>query len=388
MLTIKKYFILIIPVLIITGCHDKNSFTIYGTAQKKTQDYIFLSRVNVNTTVPIDSSKIKKNGDFKFKVKAEEPDFYQISYTPGNFITLLAEPGEKIKLLLKNNILIDDYSVDGSPGSEQIRMLDSSLLQTKYLLDSLNKLYINISSNPGNEEKMTLLEQEYRKVMNEQRKFNISFILDNYRSLASIKALYQKLDDNTYVLNLTRDLQYMKIVSDTLSRYYPSSKHTRALMRDFNNEMSQLYTRQLIAASDTLPETKLDPDLVDINGKRIKLSSLRGKYVLLTFWSADSQECIEENLQLKRLYNTYKNRGFEIYQINLDTDEQKWKNAVSFDELPWISTREDDPSDPYNARLYNIKTLPSNFLYDREGNVIGTNLHGKNLDLKLDQLFN
>jgi peroxiredoxin len=152
--------------------------------------------------------------------------------------------------------------------------------------------------------------------------------------------------------------------------------------------MSQLYTRQLIAASDTLPETKLDPDLVDINGKRIKLSSLRGKYVLLTFWSADSQECIEENLQLKRLYNTYKNRGFEIYQINLDTDEQKWKNAVSFDELPWISTREDDPSNPYNARLYNIQTLPSNFLYDRDGNVIGTNLHGKNLDLKLDQLFN
>jgi hypothetical protein len=152
--------------------------------------------------------------------------------------------------------------------------------------------------------------------------------------------------------------------------------------------MNQFYTRQLEKMSESLPETRLDPDLQDINGKRIKLSSLRGKYVLLTFWSANSRECIAENLQLKEFHRIYNRRGFEIYQINLDEDESVWRAAVKFDELPWISTREDDPSNPRNAILYNVKSLPTNYLYDPNGNIIASNLHGRSLQIKLNQLFN
>ena len=137
-----------------------------------------------------------------------------------------------------------------------------------------------------------------------------------------------------------------------------------------------------------MPETKLDPDLKNTDGKRIALSSLKGKYVLLTFWSIQSKDCIAENLQLKQLYKLYNKKGFEIYQINLDENEEAWKRAVEFDELPWISTREDDPDNPVNARLFNVKALPTNYLFDKEGKIIGTNLHGKALQIKLDQLFN
>jgi hypothetical protein len=102
----------------------------------------------------------------------------------------------------------------------------------------------------------------------------------------------------------------------------------------------------------------------------------------------ESRESVVENLQLKEFYRNYSRKGFEIYQINLDADEEAWKAAVKFDELPWISTREDDPADPVNARLYNVKTLPANYLYNPEGNIIATNLHGRTLQLKLTQLFN
>lgn len=95
-----------------------------------------------------------------------------------------------------------------------------------------------------------------------------------------------------------------------------------------------------------------------------------------------------KNLQLKDLYKTYNKKGFEIYQINLDEDEEKWKNAVRFDELPWISTREDDPRKPENAMLFNVQALPANYLFDRDGNIIGSNLHGKSLQIRLNQLFN
>ena len=383
----KKSIILLISFLIISGCRDNKVFTVEGSGKEVKQDFIYIRKVEINTTVLTDSARINRKGNFRFRVKAEEPDFYQISSSPDNFITLLAEPGEKIKLNFKGSILYNDYTVTGSKGSEQVQLLDLMLFKTQNKLDSLRTLYNNSSREPGFELKKPLLEQEYANLINEQRKFTIGFILKNMTSLAAVKALYQKIDDQSYVLNQTRDLQYMKIVSDSLKKYYPNSQHTKALMSDFTNEMNQLYSRQLSQLSNALPETKLDPSLKDINGRRVTLSSLKGKYVLLTFWSAGSRECIVENLQLKEFYKNYKKKGFEIYQINLDQDESTWKNAVKFDELPWISTREDDPSNPKNALLYNVKSVPVNYLYDPKGNIIASNLHGKSLQLKLDQLF-
>ena len=64
------------------------------------------------------------------------------------------------------------------------------------------------------------------------------------------------------------------------------------------------------------------------------------------------------------------------------------KSAVKFDELPWINTRENNPGDPATARLFNVRELPANYLFDKEGNIEATNLHGKTLKLKLEQLFN
>lgn len=382
----KKFLIFLIAILIIPGCKNKETFIIEGTVKEKKQDHIYLKRVDLDTPVIIDSVKIGKKGTFRFRVKTAETDFYQLAYSSDDFITLLAEPGEIIKVLFRGG-LYDNYSVSGSPGSEQIRELDLKLLETKQQLDSLNNLYISLPKEPDSEKKGQLLKQEYAKMLEDQRKFNIGFVLKNMKSLAAIKALYQKIDDQNYVLNTSRDLQYMKIVSDSLSVYYPDSRHTKALISDFSNEMNRMYTRRLVAMASSLPEVKPDPDLLDVNGQRIKLSSLKGKIVLLSFWSADSRDCITENIQLKSLYKTYNKKGFEIYQINLDTDETKWRNAVKFDELPWISTREDDPANPVNARYFNVRSLPATFMFDREGTLIGTNLHGRNLQIKLEQLF-
>ncbi|MCU0918357.1 MAG: TlpA family protein disulfide reductase, partial [Planctomycetes bacterium] len=133
---------------------------------------------------------------------------------------------------------------------------------------------------------------------------------------------------------------------------------------------------QLVRLSEQMEPVKLNPELKNPDGKRISLESLRGKHVLVTFWSVGSQDCINENVQLKEFYKLYNKKGFEIYQINLDADTNLWKTAVKFDELPWISTREDNPSDPATARLFNVRELPANYLFDKEGNIEGTNLHG------------
>ncbi|MBG0860744.1 MAG: AhpC/TSA family protein [Bacteroidales bacterium] len=384
----NKYLMIIVIVLAGIACTRDNHFVVNGVVKETTGDKIYIKQADINTQVLLDSSAIDKRGSFKFRVKTTEPDFYQLGYSDTDFITLLAEPGENIRLEFGGPTLSGNYNVSGSEGSELVKDLDYQLIRTKTRLDSINAVYEKIAGEPGTDAQKTALEQAYLNLIKEQRKFNIAFIINNLSSLAAIKALYQKVDDQMYVLYETRDLQYLKIVTDSLKLLYPGSRHTKALMQDFEKEMNAFQMRQIQELTSSLPETKLDPDLKDINGKRVSLSSLRGKYVLLTFWTSESRECVAENLQLKEYYRTYSRRGFEIYQISLDRDESEWKAAVKFDELPWISTREENPGDPVNARLFNVKTLPANYLFDKEGKIIASNLHGRPLQIKLNQLFN
>jgi peroxiredoxin len=384
----RTLFLLALVLVVVSGCKNRNSISVRGTVKNETKKYIYLSRLDVNTPVLLDSAKIRKNGTFSFKVKATQPDFYQLGFSETDFISLLANPGEKIKLNFTGKNLAGKYTVTGSEGSEKVRQLDCDLIETRRKLDSLSTLFTKASGEAGFDKRGPELEEQFRAIVKEQRKKNISFVIKNITSLASIKALYQRIDDKTYVLYDPKDLQYLKIVTDSLTKYYPESKHVQALASNFSREMSQMYSSQMQAMTKNLPEAKLDPDLMSINGKRIALSSLKGKYVLLTFWSARSQESIKENLQLKDFYKLYNKKGFEIYQISVDPNEADWRNAVKFDELPWISTREDDSSNLLNARLFNVRTLPSNFLFDKEGKIVATNIHGKTLQLKLEQLFN
>ena len=384
----KRILFLLALVLLFSGCKDKSKFAVNGVIKDSKEKYIYINRLDVDTPVLIDSAKIRRKGQFHFKIKTAGPEFYQVGFSPTNFITLLAEPGEKILLQFNDKNLFENYSVSGSVGSEKLQMLDLNLADTKRKLDSLSTVYTKASGETGFDVKGPLLEAQFQELIKAQRKKNIEFIITNISSLASIKALYQRINPDTYVLYDPHDLQYLKIVTDTLTRHYPNSKQVQAMARDFEKEMNQMYVNQIEKIAKTSPQVKLDPDLKNNAGNRISLSSLKGKYVLLTFWSVKSNECVQENLQLKEFYKRYSKKGFEIYQINLDENESDWKAAIKFDELPWISTREDDPLNPKNAVLFNVKRLPTNYLFDKKGEIIASDIHGRALQLKLEQLFN
>lgn len=384
----KRTLFLLTLVIIFSGCKDKGKFAVNGVIKDSKEKYIYINRLDVDTPVLIDSAKISRNGSFRIRVKATGPEFYQLGFSSTNFITLLTQPGEQINLLFIGKNLFENYTVKGSAGSLKLQTLDLILAETKRKLDSLSAIYSQASRITGFDVKGPSLEAEFNELIKAQRKKNIEFIINNINSLASIKALYQRINPETYVLFDQHDLQYLKIVTDSLTRHYPNSKQVQALARDFKKEMNQMYADQIGQIAKNAPQAKLDPDLKNIEGKRIALSSLKGKYVLLTFWSAKSKDCIEENLQLKELYKLYNKKGFEIYQINLDENESIWRAAVKFDELPWISTREDNPKDLKNALLFNVKTVPTNYLFDKESTIVASNIHGRALQLKLNQLFN
>lgn len=384
---LRKVFLFTLVAALIAGCNSKDSVTISGSVTNPKGEYLKLWRVDVNVPSLTDSVKVSSRGTFKFRFRASDPEFYQIGYSPSEFITLLVNPGDQVLLRFPSANLFPDYSVEGSPDSEMIRNLETRLAGTRKKLDSLRIVYEAAVSENATEEFINSKEEEITSIVNEQRNHNIGFVLDNLNSLVSIIAIYQRFNDESYVLYHSRDIQIMKLLSDTLSLKYPKSRQVKALTDDFKRELNSMNMRKFEALAQTAEPTVLNPDLVNTEGRRISLSSLKGKYVLLTFWSAASQDCISNNLQLKEYYRMYNKKGLEIYQINLDENEELWRNAVKFDELPWISVREDDPSNPKYMYIYNVKQVPANYLYDRSGEIIGSNLFGKALAIKLEQLF-
>jgi len=382
----KSIVVLFAFMMVAYGC-STNIVEIKGKFDKGTsKEVIYLSINDINQYILTDSAKIKNNA-FTFRTTIEEPTFYQIGFSDNEFVTLLASPGEKISVSFHSKTPSNNYSVEGSKGSADVRVLDSKLYSTKQKLDSLMSLYSESLTNESDPSYIMEIEQKYEQLIKDQRKSNIEYIISNPSSFASILALYQQYDDQSYVLYDKRDLQYIKIVSDSLSKYYPKSKIVMSIVTDLSRGKMQLLSEQLGNLVSSAQETTLDPNLLDINGNRVALSSLRGKYVLLSFYSYTSQDCIDENQQLKELYKIYNNKGLEIYQINLDANEALWKSYVNYEELPWISVREDDPTHLTNARLFNVQALPSNYLFDKEGKIIASNLHGRNLKIKFDQIF-
>lgn len=384
----KRLPILLLTLLALAACRNEKQFIIRGIVNNTSQKVVYLNKLDITTSMLMDSARIRKNGSFSFRIKESRPEFYTLGFSDSDFITILAKGGDRISLEFKGEHLYSNYSVSGSDDSEKLRILDMRLASAKTKLDSLRNMYDNALRENAPGEKLSELDAEYTDVIKDLRIKNIGFIIENIHSLSTIKALYQKIDENTYVLYEPRDIQYLKIVSDTLSRYYPDSRQVQSLIHDTRNELDRFYSQQLESIAENTPGIVLNPTLEDIYGQRVSLSSLKGKIVLLSFWSVRSKECIADNLQLKEIYKTFKEKGFEIYQINLDQNEEDWKTAVRFDELPWISTRETDPANPRYARLYNVRTIPANYLYDRNGVIIARNIFGRSLSIKLSQLLN
>ena len=381
-----KKIVLFLPLIILFAC-GRNHVRISGVIKETEKEMIYLDKMGAGDIVSVDSSGIKKHGEFNFNIKASELNFYRVRLTDNNFVTLLTGPGEKIRITSNKEYLPENYELTGSENSQKIRLLDNHLLKTQKKLDSLTNLFKELNNKPGFDTISEGLNEAYLKVENEQRNFNIRFVLENLNSLASIKALYQKFDENTYVLYKNRDLQYLKIVSDSLQKAYPESKHTKALVADLEkglNRYNQLRINQII---ENMPKTALDIQLPDINGDTISLLSNRGKYVLLSFWSTASEACLKENLIFKSLYKKYNRKGFEIYQVCIDKNIVKWEKAVKFDELPWISVIDTDPEKSGVVRMFNIQSVPFNYMFDKEGNIISKDLHGRTLNIKMNQLF-
>jgi peroxiredoxin len=127
----------------------------------------------------------------------------------------------------------------------------------------------------------------------------------------------------------------------------------------------------------------------DVNGAPVKLSSFRGKYLLLDFWASWCGPCRAENPNVVKAYTKYKDKNFTILGVSLDRPDGKadWQKAIKSDGLSWTQVSDLKYGDNQAAALYFVQAIPSNFLLDPDGKIIAKNLRGSDLDDKLAELF-
>jgi len=127
----------------------------------------------------------------------------------------------------------------------------------------------------------------------------------------------------------------------------------------------------------------------DTSGNIVDLSSFRGKYVLIDFWASWCGPCRHENPNVVKAFNRYKGHNFTIIGVSLDRPnaKDKWLAAIHKDGLTWTHVSDLQFWDSKTAALYAVRGIPQNFLLDPNGKIIAKNLHGEDLENKLQELF-
>jgi hypothetical protein len=371
-----------------TSC-SRSRTEISGQLNGGSGQILTLERLDVNRTTLVDSTKTDKTGSFGFRIKQEEPGLFILKNERGELINLLLFPGEMASVRTSSDDFGREYEVDGSEESEKIRQLVEHLTHTRNDLDSLLSL-VDSLENPDDPQ-MELIEHAYAQTIIRQKRYTIRFIVENMSSLSSIYALYQKYDNQTPVLGTSSDLQYFKSVADSLQVTHPENSLTRSLLADIKRKEQDIenamQVEELIGMADEEITGLLDLSIPDRNGSEITLSSLQGKVILVCFWASGNQASVEALLQLRATYNRYHNLGFEVYAISLDNDKVPWMQAIDYNEFDWINVSELSYPDSRAQIFYNVTTLPTTFLINREGDIVARNLYGRTLETWLDNLI-
>lgn len=381
----KTFFIFAcILVFVAAGCRkNPNIVEISGKITNAEGRTIYLEELLVASLRPVDSVKINKNGEFKLRQKVEMPTFYLLKLSENNFITLLLDTAEVVTVRADALNFSREYLVEGSPGSELVYELNAHLNKTKHKLDSISAFSSIYAAGEGSDSVRAQLSEAAYKIALEQIEYSTNFVREHPFSMASVLALYQKFDDENYVI---QDLLSLRTAASALNAFYPNSDHVKAL---YNNTMQLIQRERNMQLNRLIEEAATNsPEIVLPNpeGKEIALTSFEGKYVLVHFWSAVDQDSRIQNQALVEAYNKYKNKGFEIYQVSVDKDREHWVNAIKSDNLTW--TNVGDMEGSIKAVMsYNIQSVPYNYLLDSEGVIIAQNLKGPMLDKTLSSVF-
>ncbi len=385
---IKRLLFLLLLVLALSSC-DKSTFTISGKISGAEEGaMIHLDRLGSQALEPFDSTLINADGYFLIEGQIEIPEFFILRTSDESFITVLMEPGENLTITTDIDSLNNPSFLEGSVGTEQMYQFNIRLIQAIDELSELTDVYNSNLDNPELDQIMDDLDKRAQGILGDLNKYTKEYIDKNLTSMASMVALYQQVSPGVYVLNPETDLEYFLEVDSSLLSLYPESEP----IIDFHDQIVMLEEamRAQNPATTGLGIGSLAPDfnLPDKDGNGISLSSSRGSVVLLDFWAAWCPPCRQENPNLVAAYKKYNKDGFEIFQVSLDKEREAWLKGIEDDKLgEWTHVSDLKFWESAIVPIYGIESIPTNYLLDREGRIIASNLRGEALIQKLEEIF-
>jgi len=291
------------------------------------------------------STRIDSKGRFSVEAEIEKTNFFKLKFNDEYYIILILDPGDKIEI----NADINNLYAPEIKGSE-----NSALI------------YSTFDVMQGYDKK---IEELTKKVEAEKKEHIRKLILENLNSLSTLFFI-----DN---LSIEEDIEIYKKLDANLSKKYPDN----FLVKELHNK---------IAGVDNLVIGSLAPeiDLPNPKGQNVKLSSLRGEYVLIDFWAAWCGPCRRESPNMVKMYEIFHPKGFNIYSVSLDQTKEAWEKAIKKDGLEkWIHVSDLKYWNSAAGRAYGVESIPFTVLIDKEGKIIAKGLRGDDLNAKLEEIF-
>jgi len=362
----KKYFVLGVISLIISGCRKSDTFTVEGVVAGAAGQTIYLEHTGLPTITILDSLKLKPDCKFSFKQpRPEYPDFYRLKLN-NQLIHFSVDSTETISFTADAHNFSISYTVEGSENAKSIKEIWLALLDAEQEFRKLRDSYgMNLIPDSIYQESIMKVETVYKEIAKKH-------IFSAPMSPVAYFALFQKIDGLWFFDLYDRlDSKAFGAVATNYQRLYPESPRTKHL--ESLALQSLAVTRSERARTLSLPEAVevnfIDIELPDINETKIKLSDIaKGKAVLVIFTAFQSEWSTKFIFDLTKLYHKYYDRGFEIFMISLDSDVHFWKNATN--TIPWINVY--DPQSVYSsiAALYNVRQVPAFFLINKKGEIV------------------
>jgi peroxiredoxin len=383
---IRRFAVLTLIIgCVFVSCKKGDIFSVEGNIQSAEGDTLYLEHRGLAGIVLLDSAILNNKGSFKFKEPApKNPEFYQLRIR-NKVVAFAVDSVESLRVTADASNLYGSFTVEDSYSNDQLRKVDDMRMKTEQEINSLEKLHTakeidDITFLNSLDSVLTLYKKEISNL-----------ILGNTSSAAAYYAVFQKIND--YLIfdpYDKKDYPMFGAVATSWNRYYPETERTTHL---YNFTINALQTRRQLEKQEELfqnitveTESGLpDISLPGVNGERIPLSSLKEKVVLLDFvvYSADFSP--KHNIDLNSLYQRYNSRGFEIYQVSFDSNEHFWKTSA--DNLPWVTVRDPRSVSTPLLSLYNVREIPTSFIIDREGDLIGRVEDYSQLSEQLDKVL-